>query len=120
VKKSIILFVLLLATVSFNVFAHDDVAIHPKIMEKSMSQSNLDSYLKNNLIFTKGTDTSLTMLSEDKEDTIVGWLKKGSTAEDHPMCRASNHFHDPLKSWDVSGRSDNSFWIGLINQYCNL
>ena len=84
-----------------------------------MSQSNLDSYLKDNL---KGTDTSLTMLSEDKEDTIVGWLKGGSTAEDSPMCRASNHFHDPMnkKSWSTSGMSDEPLWTERLCKEMNF
>lgn len=94
-----------------NVYAHDDLIIHPEITKIAVESSTLDDYLKKNLNLINGVETKL---PSDGGKFIMNWLTDGSTAEDHPMCRASNHFHDPLKSWDVSARSDNSWLIWLI------
>ncbi|MBI3354673.1 MAG: hypothetical protein HY034_07290, partial [Nitrospirae bacterium] len=54
-----------------------------------------------------------------KEDVngkqIIQWLSDGSELEDSPMCRASNHFHNPLKDWSSSYMSDEPWWLDL---YC--
>jgi len=116
-RKTMYIFPLLVLLFCTAIYAHDNISIHPAITEIAVGKSNIDQYLKDNLNLKDGLKTTLQPV---ENQTVLYLLSKGSTAEDSPMCRASNHFHDPLKSWDVSGRSDNSFVIGLINQYCNL
>ena len=94
-----------------SVWAFDDQDTHPRITEKSVSNSNLDKYLNKNLGFTSGS------LSIVNGKPIIKVLREGSTDEDSPICRASNHFHNPLKSWDQSGVSDQP---SLISGWCSL
>jgi hypothetical protein len=93
------------------VWAFDDQDTHPRITEKSVSNSNLDKYLNKNLGFTSGS------LSIVNGKPIIKVLREGSTDEDSPICRASNHFHNPLKSWEQSGVSDQP---SLISGWCSL
>lgn len=44
------------------------------------------------------------------------WLQKGSADEDSPVCRASTHFHDPLKPWKDSYVTDSP---AIIQFWCN-
>jgi hypothetical protein len=39
-------------------------------------------------------------------NSILKWLQQGSRDEDHPPCRASNHFHNPRLPWDQSYNTD--------------
>jgi hypothetical protein len=72
------------------------------------------NYLFVNFAFEKKERTYLKNSSNNTNYTIQEWLQKGSTAEDSPLCRASNHFHDPLKPWLQSQMSD----YLLINILC--
>ena len=112
-KKSIILFVLFLIIFHGNfLFAHDDVVIHPKITENAIKTNIIvEDYLKNNLNFKEGFET---ILSSNGGKTIMTWLKNGSMAEDSPMCRASNHFHDPTKPWTSAAMSDSPWWLDYL------
>lgn len=91
------------------VSAYDDQETHPKITKKASENPNLNNYLINNLGFKKGLDEFLNYGNKSK--TILKWLEKGSTDEDSPNCRASNHFHDPLKSWNQSYMTDQPLWL---------
>ncbi len=107
-KKSIylaILFVLMFYFVD-NTIAYDDKITHRDITGKATEDSELDQYLKNNLDFKDGIATRFSFNNELK--TITKWLEKGAIYEDDPMCRASNHFHDPLKLWNQSFMSDDT------------
>ena len=95
--------------------AYDDIITHPDITERAARESNLKNYLVNNLGIVEGLDKSLEY--NGKSLKIFEWLRKGSTEEDSPICRASNHFHNPLKSWDQSGVSDQP---SLISEWCSL
>ena len=114
-RKRIFLFVLSLITFhSSCLFAHEDVIIHPKITENAIKNSSIEEYLKNNLNFKEGFET---ILPSSGGKTILTWLKEGSTAEDAlNICRASNHFLDPTKTWDTAGMSDSPWWINAV---CN-
>ena len=92
------------------VWAFDDQDTHPRITEKSVSNSNLDKYLNKNLGFTSGS------LSIVNGKPIIKVLREGSTDEDSPLCRPSNHFHNPLKPWDQSYMTDQPWWLDL---YCS-
>ncbi|MBI5748931.1 MAG: hypothetical protein HZA00_07375 [Nitrospinae bacterium] len=114
-----ILFVWIYIYLTAYAVAYDDEKTHPEITEKSTRASNLNDYLINNLGFSEGLEKSFNYNNENL--TILKWLRKGSTDEDSPMCRASNHFHNPLFPWDQSYMSDDTTILGaLIRNYCNL
>ena len=121
-KKKLILFIILMVVFQSDyLFAHDDKVIHPKITEKAAENPDiyLNSYFKNNLDFKDGLET---ILPSNGEKLILDWLTDGSTAEDSPMCRASNHFHDPMnkKSWSTSGMSDEPLWADAVCKEMNF
>lgn len=91
--------------------AFDNVTTHPKITEGAVKQSVLKRfpYLHLSTAFSSNYDSLI------RGRKIIDWLKQGSTDEDSPMCRASNHFHDPLLSWNTAYMSDNPWWIDV---YC--
>jgi hypothetical protein len=96
---------------SKNIFAYDDKVTHPDITERALQVSQLEQYLINNLGFKDGFETKFP--SVNPNDAIIDLISKGSTDEDTPMCRASNHFHDPTKSWDQSYVTDQPWWISM-------
>jgi hypothetical protein len=93
--------------------AYNDEITHPDVTEKAARGSNLKSFLINNLGIAEGLDRPLKY--SDETNSILEWLRKGSTDEDSPRCRASNHFHNPLMSWDQSYMTDEPWWLDL---YC--
>src|SRR3990167_9026082 len=112
--KIIFLNIVFALCLSYSTFAFDDVDTHPRITNKAIENTNLDNYLIQNLGLKDGLKSKL---PSGGKDSIVDWLKKGSTEEDSPLCRASNHFHNPLKAWDQSGVSDQP---SLISGWCSL
>jgi len=95
-------------------FAWDDYYTHPHITEEALKASAFDDYLKTVLHVSDGIDYKLHSIIK-KDYNIVQWFQYGSTQEDRPVCRASNHFHNPLKSWDQSGLTDG---IGFSDWIC--
>ena len=112
-KTSMALIILLFSFYCQCLFAHDQEKVHPDITQLATEKSNLDEYLKKYLNFKNGLSTAL---PTDGGKIILYLLREGSKQEDHPMCRASNHFHEPLKEWNESAMSDSPWWI---NFYCN-
>ncbi|WP_084813710.1 PD40 domain-containing protein [Desulfogranum japonicum] len=97
-------------------FAFDNKYSHKIITEESVFNSRLDEgVLKSQLGIDDGIKKSL--YNRGKEQTIAKWLQQGSQEEDEPSCRASNHFHNPLISWDRSGLTDPK-WI--VDVWCEL
>jgi len=91
--------------------AYDDQITHRDLTEEATKKSALDSYLIKNLGFAEGLKALLKNGVESKK--IIDWLKKGSTDEDSPMCRASNHFHNPLLPLSQSYVTDDPWWFDL-------
>ncbi len=96
---------------SENAFCWDDKVNHPDMTERSIATTELDNYLVSNLGISEGKDKEYTYYPSIFSITpvsrsILRMLQIGSTDEDDPMCRASNHFHDPLKTWDDSYLTD--------------
>lgn len=114
-KKYIYFIGLFLIIICFvkNTAAYNDKITHPDITKKAAENSQLDQYLKNNLGLQNGIATKFSFNNELK--TITKWLREGAELEDDPICRASNHFHDPLKLWSESGMSDEPGWLDM---YC--
>jgi hypothetical protein len=94
--------------------AYDDQVTHPALTELSVQQSVLKNYLSQNLGFSQDYDS---VISGQK---IIRWIMGGSTAEDHAMCRAANHFHNPLLPWGQSYMSDDTSGLAyVIRQACS-
>lgn len=114
--------IIILSAVSLIVFtlcsysnAYDNEIIHPVITKESVEESNLNVYLIDNLGIADGFGEFV------NGKKIMEWLQDGSKAEDEPMCRASNRFHNPLLPWDESFMSDDTSPLGFsIRIYCNL
>jgi hypothetical protein len=109
-KRRIILCVFIFVTFyNSHLFSHDNNIVHQKITDKAAQASKtLINYLARNPDFN-GLDT------EFLGQSILWWLRDGSTIEDIPDCRAVNHFHNPLLSWNQSGMSDAPWYV---NTYC--
>ncbi len=101
-----------------NASAYNDDITHPDMTDKAVEASQLDSYVKNNLGFKEGIYKLFT--ANYKKNNIKDWIKAGSTKEDSPPCRASNHFHNPILPWDQSYMSDDVTPLALIiREFCN-
>jgi hypothetical protein len=89
-------------------YCFDDEQTHRKLTDIAVRNSDLNDYLKNILGVPEGIEGNL------NGNSMVKWLQTGSRDEDHPPCRASNHFHNPLLPWDQSYNTDApeyiSFW----------
>jgi hypothetical protein len=122
--KKVIYFLFIINVLFFNFAnAYDNKTSHKLITEESVKQAVIEfgfnNYLINNFGFSDGINTTFSSVSSSKQ--ILDYLKDGSELEDTPMCRASNHFHDPTKSWDQSYMSDDTDFIGSkIRAYCEL
>ncbi|WP_124329460.1 hypothetical protein [Desulfonema ishimotonii] len=90
---------------------------HPLITELAVENSGLDSYLKDVLNFDSGIKTEIEGVDEESKNakkSILKWMRYGAEMEDEPMCRSSNHFHNPLKDdWGESGLTDTIFFVNL-------
>lgn len=96
--KSFIVEVLLLIGIlllSSQIEAFDNIETHPKITEQAIKNSRLEVVLTDRL--------GLTGLNEAiNNKPILKWITEGARDEDIPACRASNHFHDPIKNMGLS------------------
>ena len=112
------LFIFVLLSYEGYVAAYDDKITHPAITEQTMTPQ-FDQYLRSYLGFYSGKQYELQ--SGNRVLSVREWLREGSTDEDSPACRASNHFHDPLKVWTESGMSDDTMGAAyLIGQKCTM
>jgi len=119
VKKIIVFFVTIF--IASNAYSFDNEITHRDITQKAVENSNLNDYLITNLELKSGVETTVIGRS------ILRWLREGSYLEDSPLCRASNHFHNPLKPWDQSYMSDEPWFIytycgatGYGTKYSNI
>ena len=106
-KKLCLLFVIILVFLSGNSYAWNDDITHPHLSRRSVEESRLDAYLKDNLNLPNG------ITSKFGENTVLKWLQESSELEDNPACRAGNHFHDPLKPWNQAGLTDTLWPVDL-------
>jgi|GEM_PF-2327159 len=114
-----------------SVYAFDDGDTHPRLTKKAIASSNLIGYLTANLGLNKGVDEIYS--GQDRKNvtqkySVMQWLQEGSTDEDHPLCRATNHFHNPIHTgdWTQSKMSDSvlvpiySFIVNCGTKYSNV
>ena len=83
-------------------WSFDNVDTHPRISEAALRVSSVDARLKNELELENGINTPLRAAS-GQVLTGLQWLSRGSRLEDVPLCRASNHFHNPLRPLRLLG-----------------
>jgi hypothetical protein len=91
----------------------DDKITHPQITRSAVRASILDSFLRNNLGLSNGIQSQIRSTSGTTQN-VGDWLDDGSTLEDSPPCRASNHFHNPLKPFTESAVSD----LDVFHLFC--
>jgi len=106
-KKIIALFLMGLNFFPGYVLSYDDEETHRRLAEKASDVSSIATYLRNNLDFTLGASTII------NNKPILWWIREGAFLEDSPSCRATNHFHNPLKNWGESGLSDIPWWLNV-------
>ena len=100
-------------------YAFNDGITHPKLTEAARIKSTLDSYLLSNTGFSKGANEELNGIDRkgnERRLKIREWLQEGSTDEDAlNICRASNHFHDPIRSGDwLTSQMSDSLWVDAL------
>lgn len=102
-KRIVWIMILVMITLSA-AYAYDDTDTHPRITGKAIQYSGVGIFVKQYLgsEFAKGTDSVVQGVQ------VSDLLTTGSKAEDSPLCRASNHFHNPLpdNSWGSSYMTD--------------
>lgn len=97
--------------------AYDDELTHPHIIKQAIKETNLNSFLQlyfnlKNYQSQHGSDIQLNTKS------VIDILREGAEKEDDPLCRAANHFHNPIApgTWGEGKLFDTS---GIINYYCD-
>ena len=101
-----------------NLFSWDDTRTHPHITTNATISSDLQEVLQDQLNLQQGMLTKIydyDLAALYREHTINGWIDYGAEQEDTPMCRASNHFHNPLELWNQAGLTDT---LGVVNAIC--
>jgi hypothetical protein len=118
-KRHYLLMTMVFVLISSNLYAFDDTITHPELTNYAVANvvDRLNNYFKSNLNLPKGVDTILSDGPEN-EKPVRRWLMHGARTEDSPMCRASNHFHNPRNdlSWSDSGMTD-QLWF--VTKWCS-
>ena len=85
-----------------NCFAFNETITHPDLTRRAFLEksSGLNLYLIGQLGFQSGIGTNF------NQKNMLQWFQEGSIEEDIPVCRAANHFHNPLLAWDQSYSTD--------------
>jgi hypothetical protein len=112
-RKFVFSIILLLILLCNDLPAYENKLTHPDMTQIAAEYSHLNNYLVDNIGLNNGLKTRI---PSNGTNSILDLLRKGSTDEDIPICRSSNHFHNPLKSWDQSYMSDAPWFI---NEYCS-
>lgn len=129
-KKLPILYYLLLSLSTSSLSAYDNIVTHQDLTISAVESSILktENYLSINFgtFFHTGIETTV---SKKNVDT---WIRNGANFEDgepnENSCRASNHFHNPIKGWqngsvigwEHAQMTDGALsWLGRrINRHC--
>jgi len=125
-NKSYFITVFILLLFCQNAYGWDNDVTHPEISRHAIDGSkNINPYLKNNLGLQEGIETILkatvngkpiNKYSELLSGTIIQYIQEGSFLEDKPLCRTSNHFHNPRLNW-VDSRLKDELWC--IDRWCS-
>ena len=74
-----------------------EIETHRALSARAIRSSDLDAFLKTQLNVLRGIENEIS-----KVNTAIDWISLGSLREDDPL-RFRNHFHNPLRTWDVAG-----------------
>jgi len=104
-------------------------AINEHVAQNTVNGFSLNTYLRDNLGFERGTDAVLKGVDAGGryiEQKVFWWLRYGGEQEDRPgsvtdyllgkPTRSVNHFHNPLLPWDQAGLDDSVFGINFTGQ----
>ncbi len=100
---------------SSSVGAFDHITTHRNITRRAVLASTLDVTLRVQLGMSDGITTNLKgqfgllARTETRQEAIIDWLRYGAQFEDEGTCHATQHFHNPMKSFTESGVSDLHF-----------
>lgn len=104
-------------------FGFENKTTHRDITVKAVN-INLDTTLKMSLDLGDGINTTLAYGSAPEYAgqaySAMRWLQIGSIDEDDPICRASNHFHNPTKEFSQAGVTDlmvGRLWCGVTSEF---
>jgi hypothetical protein len=102
---------MLLACIINTAEGFDNKKTHPDITKAASNTQAFASYIIN-LGFKDGLNTEFP--NKSGKDVLL-LLQEGSNEEDDltSMCRASNHFFNPLKTWDAAGLTNQAWWQPL-------
>jgi hypothetical protein len=115
IKVLLIVTAIALSFVGGEACAYDDNITHNQLTEHAIRNSSVDDYFRIHLGLPEGRETiyhlSIPTFKENDARNSDGWrlrqiIQEGSRMEDTPNCRASNHFHNPLKAWADAGLTD--------------
>jgi hypothetical protein len=114
--KQFIFAIFALLVMAANCQAYDDDVSHAELTRSAVINSALQGFLIEHLGYSQGYDTTYhiqvpSFSENDPRNGTKGWqlteiIQEGSRMEDTPNCRASNHFHNPLKAWADAGLTD--------------
>ncbi len=101
-KKVLFICIILFNMWPAGLIAFDNESTHRDLTERAATISSLvnTQFLQDKLGLANGTSTVI------NKQNITQWLQAGAKKEDEPLFRASSHFHNPLRNWDVSGVRD--------------
>jgi len=119
-KLCFIIIITIASLISGNISAFDNEITHRILTGEAIENSKvkINKYLEKNMNLPIGVNTLLkgklnlpNGAVKPVEWPIKKWLMEGSFLEDVPNCRASNHFHNPLREWTESGMRDQPWFI---------
>jgi len=101
-KKLLLIFIILINIWPTSSQAFDNETTHKYLTEHAIAISNSINtrFLQDKLGMIDGSATFVNRRS------LSDWLQYGAEAEDFGMIRSSNHFHNPVRDWNVSGVRD--------------
>lgn len=96
-----IILILLLYSLTYSLEKPTHLAINEEIATRNINGFSLDTYLINQIGFSKGIKEEF--LKDSDKKTVLQWLGYGGIKEDEPLWRSFRHFHNPLETWDRAG-----------------
>jgi hypothetical protein len=122
ISRNVVAAVGLFALLTSQALAYDDKITHPAYTEAAARTgcSKLDKFLVDDLLLPNGEKHLLSGdAPEDESPTPLGWLRYGALQEDaENVCRAANHFHNPILPWSISGQKDDAFLDPALRLAC--
>lgn len=130
-KNLLVIILLFFCNYSIPVYSFDDQKTHRELTDAATVNSNLINYLITNIGFGEGLDKTFKGIDRkgyERTYSVSKWLQDGSEDEDNPLCRATNHFHNPIHDgdWTQSKMSDSilvpiySFIFNCGTKYSNV